>query len=495
MLFNSKIFLFAFLPVTLALFFIIGRTSILFARLWLIFASLFFYAWWNPPYVLLLLASATFNYWVGQTLQNDGLKKNGSRKLLLCFGLTFNVILLGYFKYFSFIIGIVTGLSGHKAADLDIVLPLAISFYTFQKVAYLVDSYLGKINEKSYLNYILFVSFFPQLIAGPIVHWSEVFPQFRDSRTYRVNGENVADGMTIFIIGLTKKVVLADEFARYANAGFNSAADGSVLTLVPAWLAALAYTLQLYFDFSGYSDMAIGLSRMFNVILPINFNSPYKATNIIEFWRRWHMTLSRFLRDYVYIPLGGNRAGLARRYANLLLTMVIGGLWHGAAWTFVLWGALHGFYLLANYGWRSISGGIKGGRVGVACSHALTLSAVIIAWVLFRSNDAAAALRIYEGMIGYNGAVLPEQILVFAPWLRIGFNGASSVSGLVDSTVMGTVVSFAMLGVGLSITLVAPALHQISKPVRLALVVISFAFAVQKVIFSADISPFLYFQF
>jgi alginate O-acetyltransferase complex protein AlgI len=497
MLFNSPVFLFAFLPVTFTLFFLIGRFSPQSARLWLTFASLFFYAWWNPPYVLLLLVSATFNYALGQALQGGSplVDTIASRKLLLYVGLMFNVVFLGYFKYFAFLLSIVMGVTGRRFEISDIVLPLAISFYTFQKIAYLVDSYYGKVKEKSFLNYLLFVAFFPQLIAGPIVHYSEMFPQFRDPRTYRVNAANVADGLTIFLLGLAKKVVLADEFARNANAGFNSAASGTDPSLIVAWIAVLAYSLQLYFDFSGYSDMAIGLARMFNLRLPLNFNAPYQATNIIEFWRRWHMTLSRFLRDYVYIPLGGNRRGLAQRYVNVLLTMVIGGLWHGAAWTFVLWGTLHGCYLLVNHLWRTLTGGRQGGHFGSTLAHVLTLFAVIFAWVLFRSTSLDAAFRVYKGMLGWNGALFPEQILAVIPSLRAIFVGVGNVPGLADSSVMGTVESFVMLGLGIGIVLFAPTLYQVSQRTRLALVALSFAFTFQKVVFSSDISPFLYFQF
>jgi alginate O-acetyltransferase complex protein AlgI len=496
-LFNSPVFLFAFLPVTFALFFLIGRFSPQSARLWLTFASLFFYAWWNPPYVLLLLMSATFNYAVGQALQRRSplADTTAARKLLLYVGLTFNIVFLGYFKYFAFLLSTVTEVTGHRFETSDIVLPLAISFYTFQKIAYLVDSFYGKVKEKSFLNYLLFVAFFPQLIAGPIVHYSEVFPQFRDLRTYRLNAANVADGLTIFLLGLAKKVVLADEFARNANAGFNSAASGTDVSFIVAWIAVLAYSLQLYFDFSGYSDMAIGLARMFNLRLPLNFNAPYQATNIIEFWRRWHMTLSRFLRDYVYISLGGNRLGLARRYANVLLTMVIGGLWHGAAWTFVLWGTLHGCYLLVNHFWRTLTGARQSGLFGSTLAHVLTLFAVVFAWVLFRSTSLDAAFRLYKGMFGWNGALFPEQILAVIPSLRAIFVGVGNVPGLADSSVMGTVVSFVMLGLGIGIVLFAPTLYQVSQRTRLALVALSFAFTFQKVVFSSDISPFLYFQF
>jgi len=327
MLFNSQVFLLAFLPAALAGFYVLAKLSPQLARIWLVSASLFFYAWWNPPYVFLLLGSALVNFALGRLLQGEtgSLQSPVLRKATLVGGLTFNLVLLGYFKYFVFLLGTAADILGRPIAVSGIVLPLAISFYTFQKIGYLVESYSGRIRDASFLNYLLFVSFFPQLIAGPIVRYDEVVPQFRDARTFRFYGPGFAEGLTIFLLGLAKKVVLADEFSRYADAGFAGAAAGHNISLAVAWISAIAYSLQIYFDFSGYSDMAVGLGRMFNVYLPVNFNSPYQADCIIDFWRRWHMTLSRFLRDYVYIPLGGNRRGSSRRYINVILTMVIGG--------------------------------------------------------------------------------------------------------------------------------------------------------------------------
>jgi alginate O-acetyltransferase complex protein AlgI len=497
MLFNSPFFLFVFFPITITIFFLCGRISIAFAQAWLAIASLFFYAWWNPPYLLLLLFSAVINYTIGQSLQRQTSLEHRQipRKTLLWAGLAFNLIALAYFKYFIFLLSILSGLTGRHFSWDSIVLPLGISFFTFQKIAYLVDSYIGKVREKSFLNYILFVSFFPQLIAGPIVHYSEVFPQFKNQRTYHPSVENIADGLSIFLLGLAKKVVLADEYARYANAGFDAASQGVEVSLVAAWLAAVAYTLQLYFDFSGYSDMAVGLARTFNIELPLNFNSPYKATSIIDFWRRWHMTLSRFLRDYLYIPLGGNRRGRVLRYCNLLLTMTIGGLWHGAAWTFVAWGALHGVYLLINHFWRSLEIQAKWKLLGRVGAHVLTITAVIIGWVLFRANNLSSATHIYRGMLGLNGAVLPTQITALFPLLQRLFGSVAHVAGLSDSTVMGTIVSLTMVGAGAVVVLVAPNIYEMSVRQRYFMILISFALSLQKILFSSDISPFLYFQF
>jgi len=496
MLFNSTIFLFGFLPVTLLLFFVLGRLSIPAARIWLAAASLFFYAWWNPPYLILLGISIVFNFGAGYVLQNyDQLGQPLSRKFVLGLGLAFNISFLGYFKYYGFFVENLDALTGADLVVTHIALPLAISFFTFQKIAYLVDSYLDKVKENNFINYVLFAAFFPQLIAGPIVHYSEIFPQFKKPETYRFHWENFTNGLTLFLLGLAKKVVLADEFARYSDVVFNGAQDGAAISLVPAWAGALSYTLQLYFDFSGYSDMAIGLAKMFNIDLPLNFWSPYKAGSIIEFWRRWHMTLSRFLRDYVYVPLGGNRLGEIKRYRNLIVTMLVGGIWHGAGWTFVIWGGLHGTALAANHLWSGLFGTRGKPFWQRASAHVLTLLVVVCGWVIFRAPSMAAASQVFKGMSGRNGALLPEQLLGLFPPLRHLFGGVGLVPYLGDFTIMGTLELFVMLALGWAIVLMTPNLYQMSRTQRLALVVISFAFTFQKILFASSISPFLYFQF
>ena len=497
MLFNSTIFLFGFLPVTLLLFFVFGRYSVRAARLWLAAASLFFYAWWNPPYLILLAISIIFNYGVGYLLQfrERIALPLPPAKLILVLGLAFNLGFLGYFKYSAFLVENLNAVAGTDFVLRHIALPLAISFFTFQKIAYLVDSYLGKVKEKSFLNYVLFAAFFPQLIAGPIVHYSEIFPQFKKPETYRFQWANFSDGATLFLLGLAKKVVLADEFARYSDVTFNGAQGIALISLAPAWAGALSYTLQLYFDFSGYSDMAIGLARMFNVELPLNFWSPYKAGSIMDFWRRWHMTLSRFLRDYVYIPLGGNRHGEARRYRNLFLTMLVGGVWHGAGWTYVIWGTLHGVALAVNHLWDARIVLRTRPLLYRAAAHVLTLAVVIGGWVIFRSPSLHAAGQVFSGMAGRNGAYLPDQVLNAAPVLRRVFDGVGQVPYLGDSTVMGSFEILLMLLLGYGIVFLTPNLYQMSRRTRLIAVAISFAFTFQKILFAASMSPFLYFQF
>ncbi len=418
MLFNSYEFIFLFLPITFFVFFWLARRWHEPALVWLVLASLFFYGWWNPVYLLLILTSMAVNFAVGEWLA--GTRKRAERtkgKVLLVAGVAFNLGLLAYYKYAGFI---VANLNAVFAGNIDlgeIVLPLAISFFTFQQIAYLADAYQGITKEYRFTHYALFVTFFPQLIAGPIVHHKEMLPQFMLRENLRPRMSNLTVGLTIFAIGLFKKAVLADGVAVYATPVFDAAADGAELALLQAWGGALAYTCQLYFDFSGYSDMAIGAARMFGIRLPLNFHSPYKATNIVEFWRRWHMTLSRFLRDYLYIPLGGNRKGKGRRYLNLMVTMILGGLWHGAGWTFVVWGALHGAYLGVNHAWhqiRRLGGGVLAGPspLGRLLSWLITFLAVVVGWVFFRAADFSAAMAIIEGMLGVNGVSLPNAIYV-----------------------------------------------------------------------------------
>ena len=414
MLFNSYVFIFVFLPATLAGFFLLGRVQPKLAAAWLTAASLFFYGWWNPLYVALLAVSICFNYACGVAIARAAaLGRQAARKRMLIFAVAVNLGVLAYYKYANFFLTSINHVAGSTLSLGEIVLPLGISFFTFTQIAFLADAYYGKAREYSFVHYGLFVTYFPHLIAGPVLHHAEMMPQFGERATYRFSFENAAVGITIFVIGLFKKVMLADGIGGYAKPVFDAAAAGAQLTALEAWCGALAYTFQLYFDFSGYSDMAIGLSRLFGIVLPLNFHSPYKAVNIVEFWRRWHMTLSRFLRDYLYIPLGGNRHGQARRYAGLMITMILGGLWHGAGWTFVLWGALHGVYLAINHGWRALCGWCgqdltRSTRWGRACGCATTFIAVVIGWVLFRSADLPAAVTMLKAMAGVNGFVLPD---------------------------------------------------------------------------------------
>lgn len=416
MLFNSFEFLFLFLPILLIGFFALGRRHQQAAALWLALGSLFFYAWWDTRYLALLLASIAFNYTTGLLLARAAAGHRAWRGALLAAGVTGDLLLLAYYKYANFFVDTANALAGTHHVIGQIVLPLGISFFTFTQIAFLVDASRGKAREFNPVHYLLFVTYFPHLIAGPVLHHGEMMPQFRDGRTYRWNATHLGVGATVFAFGLFKKVMLADSIAPYAGSFFTAAQQGEPLMLLQAWAGVLAYTLQLYFDFSGYSDMAIGLSYMIGVKLPLNFNSPYRAVNIADFWRRWHMTLSRFLRDYLYIPLGGNRHGKARRYANLMTTMVLGGLWHGAGWTFVLWGALHGLYLVLHQAWLHLRARLghdlsRSSRLGRAAGILVTFLAVVVAWVFFRAPDLQSAFEILRAMAGLNGISLPAALL------------------------------------------------------------------------------------
>ena len=430
MLFNSYAFIFGFLPVVLIGFFGLSRLSQVYAAGWLALASVFFYGYWNPAYVGLLLGSIVGNYmfgmWIARAIE-------GRRKRLLVTAVVLNLGLLAYYKYANFFVDSVNAVAGTGWSLGDILLPLGISFFTFTQIAFLVDTYRGEVKEYNFVHYLLFVTYFPHLIAGPILHHKEMMPQFAHASTYRVNLDNFGLGMTLFVMGLAKKVVLADSLAEFPGPIFAAVQAGGQPMLFEAWIAALSYTLQLYFDFSGYSDMAIGLALMFNVRLPQNFHSPYKATNIIEFWRRWHMTLSRFLRDYLYIPLGGNRKGKLRRYVNLFATMLLGGLWHGAGWTFVVWGGLHGLFLVINHAWRAFKpylGWGDGGWMAQRLSLMLTFLAVVVAWVCFRAPDLASAVALLSGMAGLNGVSLSDSIAAALPHLpqQVALNGLAPLS-------------------------------------------------------------------
>ena len=410
MLFNSFVFLFQFLPIVLAGTFLLAGWRSNAAKIWLLFASLFFYSWWHAPHLFVILAVMLFTYLVGQGLLRS--ESIALRKWLLIFGLLADLSVLGYFKYFNFFVGSLNSCVGTTFRLDPILLPLAISFFTFQKVAFLMDVYQGKIRKCPFLDYCLFVAFFPQLIAGPIVHYRELAPQFLKARLFRFSGSHLSVGFSMFIIGLFKKVIVADALAPLANSMFAVAASGKVPSLLDSWVGASAFSLQLYFDFSGYSDMAIGLARMFGILLPLNFNSPYKSLSIVEFWRRWHITLSNFLRDYVYFPLGGNRCGKSRQFFNLVATMFIGGLWHGAGWTFVIWGLMHGAFLAANHAWQKCPASRWGGKWTSIPAWILTMVCVQVAWVFFRATTIIEASKVLTGM--FHAKKIPLKL--FAAW-------------------------------------------------------------------------------
>ncbi|MDA3130682.1 MBOAT family O-acyltransferase [Aliibacillus thermotolerans] len=398
MLFNSHVFIFGFLPIVFIVYFIFRKIDLVAgAKIWLVFSSLFFYSWWNPVYLPILLGSIITNFLFGKTIE-----KVSYKKIILTIGIIFNVALLGYFKYVDFFIANVNMIFETNFSLLHVALPLAISFFTFQQIAYLVDTYKGEAKKYSFLNYALFVTFFPQLIAGPIVHHKEMMPQFETLSARFVRAKNVVLGSFIFFIGLFKKTVIADTFAIYASDGFGRP---ETLTLIEGWIVSLSYSFQIYFDFSAYSDMAIGLALLFNIKLPINFNSPYKALNIQDFWRRWHMTLGRFLTKYIYIPLGGNRISESRTLFNIMIVFGISGFWHGAGWTFVVWGLLHGVASVIHRLWRKLAIDMP-----KWLAWFITFQFVNVAWVFFRAESFQDALHVLKAMVGLQGISIPPYL-------------------------------------------------------------------------------------
>jgi alginate O-acetyltransferase complex protein AlgI len=394
MLFNSYLFIFAFLPVVLAGYFAFGRNSNLAPVVWLALASLAFYCFSGWQFVLLLLGSIVFNYGIGYLLIARKLHSR-LRFAVLTLGVAGDLVLLGVFKYAGFVAANLNAMFA-TGFVVSILLPVGISFYTFTQIAFLVDAFRGNVARYALPHYALFVTYFPHLIAGPILHHKDMIPQFERAEAKRPDPHLMLCGLIIFAIGLFKKTCLADGIQPLVAQAFGP----NTPTFDQAWIGALAYTFQLYFDFSGYSDMAIGISLMFGIFLPLNFNSPYKATSIIEFWRRWHMTLSQFLRDYLYIPLGGNRHGPLLRYVNLAITMLLGGLWHGAAWTFVVWGALHGAYLCINHAWNNYGpkASPRFAPLANVVGLILTFLAVVVAWVFFRADNMTSALHVLSKM-------------------------------------------------------------------------------------------------
>jgi alginate O-acetyltransferase complex protein AlgI len=465
MLFNSFEYLLVFLPATLSVYFALQHINWTpLAKIWLVTASLAFYSWWGLAYLPLICISIVINYAIGTALCNTAWLSSKARKALLIVGLVFNLGLLAYFKYANFFVDNLNAF-GAGIQFAHIALPLAISFFTFQKIAYLVDSYRGETVGYNFLNYALFVTFFPQLIAGPIVHHKEIVPQFANRLNWTANTQNIAAGLAILALGLFKKVIIADNLALWATPGFDTATS---LSFTEAWLTSLSYTFQLYFDFSGYTDMAIGAARMFNIRLPINFNSPYKALDIQDFWRRWHITLSNFLRDYLYIPLGGSRVAEPRVCGNLFIVFLLGGLWHGASWMFIIWGALHGAALVIHRLWSR-----SGFALPTPIAWFVTFNFVNIAWVFFRAKDMTSATKVLSGMIGSGQTTVP-------------------IAGLSDLAALLTLSLIVVL-------LFQPTVDQVERrPSRMNASLAGIAFGTSLVAMttiSSRVSEFLYFNF
>lgn len=415
MLFNSYEFIFLYLPIVLVVYFFLGsRKKYEFATTWLVLSSIFFYGYWDCRYVALLLASICFNYIIGRMIE-----RKSRKRIFLIIGLAVNILLLGYYKYTGFFMEQINATMGTDMIIPHIVLPLGISFFTFTQSAYLIDAYRGETTGYSFKTYCLFVTVFPHLIAGPIIYHKDMIPQFMNKANCHINYDNMAMGLALFSVGLFKKIVIADNISIWVNSIFN---HYDQLNFLEAWAGALGYTFQLYFDFSAYSEMAIALGLMLNLRLPVNFNSPYQALSIIDFWRRWHMTLGTWVKSYLYIPMGGNRHGEFAKMRNLFVSMLIIGLWHGAGWTFIFWGGMHGLLLMINHQWR---------RTGIALPKpicwALTFFSVMLAWIFFRAENFAQALQIIHSMFDF------QDIYIAAANWRVDKNAInvwSAIAGL-----------------------------------------------------------------
>lgn len=506
MLFNSYIFIFVFFPITFALFFLLNRFGLFrIAQGALVICSLFFYGYQNPKFALLLIGSILVNYLVHLCFRkiNNGGENTGpkvGRILLLTFGLVVNFGVLFWFKYYNFFLDNISSLLGVGFNARNIVLPLGISFYTFQQVSFVVDNYYGKCPEYGFWEYALFVSFFPQLIAGPIVLHSEMIPQFRDASRKKINSENLFRGIQYFILGLSKKVLIADMLGRAVDYGY---ANIHLLNSVSALSLILFYTLQIYFDFSGYCDMAMGLGRMFNFDIAVNFDSPYKAASVSEFWKRWHMTLTRFFTTYLYIPLGGNRKGKARTCINVLIVFVLSGLWHGADWTFVFWGFLHGMFMVIErlikpwYGRISEKfspAKIKAVRV---LRKIYTFCFVACAWVLFRADSFKDALRVFKRvLVGGKGWLIPEmrdELLLKRSELFFGQLGISPF----ESDLLRGIICGLLIAVICIFTFAVPNSHHAikNKKADTRYCIFLGVLGILSIISLSSVSKFLYFNF
>lgn len=439
MLFNSYIFIFAFLPITLIGYFALNHFNLnTIAKVWLVLCSLFFYAYYNPAYLWVIISSMVVNYLLCFAFGKLDKSKVALRRMLLIIGLFLNIGALFFYKYLDFVLKTANNFFNTDFVYLNLVLPLGISFFTFQQIAYLVDSYKGNAPLYSILDYSLFVTFFPRLVQGPIVLHDEIIPQFQDESKWKFNSDNFAKGLYAFSLGLAKKVLVADNFGKITSFGYGHL---STLSSFEAILTIFAYTLQLYFDFSGYCDMASGIAYMFNIELPLNFNSPYKARNISDFWKRWHMTLTRFLTKYIYIPLGGSRCNTFRTCLNVLIVFLISGIWHGAGFTFIVWGLMHGVAMVLYRLTRKWYD-----KVPYAVTWTLTFIFVNLTWVFFRAltiSDAGLLIsRVFSGGFTLNFEIT-ETLLNIIP-ISIVTN-VFSFSWTLNVLMIGIVIGFIVI--------------------------------------------------
>lgn len=513
MLFNSNAFIFGFLPIVLILFHICGQISSRCAIALLALASLVFYAWDSISMLPILILSIALNYICGQCICSS--TRHPGRvtpRVLLTFGITANVAVLSLYKYTNLLIDVVNKLfilwDLQAIPYVEIYLPTGISFFTFTQIAYLIDCYRHRVSDRNPVDYTLFVSFFPHLIAGPLLHHRNIISQLPNIVEGSRNIKIVCIGIAIFSIGLAKKILIADNLAHFVDAVYSAVEAGADPMLFISWIAMLGYTFQIYFDFSGYSDMAIGLALLFGIVIPINFNSPYQATGFIDFWHRWHISLSNFLRDYLYIPLGGNRSGERRKYVNIFVTMLIGGLWHGASWTFALWGAVHGVLLILNHLWRRLFFALAAPKI---IALIFTFAVVNLTWILFRSQSWEVMEKMLRGVFGLNGISVPESVGNYAHFLQLTFSNVNyfgiwqGINGGMGPT--GTLEIGLLILASSVITLIMPNTSSLLLPngqvnsairavvqSRAAGIIIAILFWLSVMNFSKP-SPFLYFRF
>ena len=484
-LFNSYIFVLFFLPVTIIGYFLLNKLKLhKVAMLLLLGMSLWFYGYFNYTYLLIMVGSILVNFLIYKGF--DKLKnKTALRKSLLVFGLTLNIGVLFYFKYFNFFIDNINAIFRTDFFVETILLPLGISFFTFQQLSFVIDAYKNEVPQYNLINYACFVTFFPQLVAGPIVTHDELVPQFGDTSKKSFNWDNFAQGLYAFTLGLSKKVLIADVIGNVANWGY---ANISALNTTDAFVVTLAYTIQIYFDFSGYSDMAIGMGKMLNIDLPLNFNSPYKALTINEFWSRWHMTLTRFFTRYIYIPLGGNRKGNGRTYLNIMIVYLVSGIWHGANWTFIFWGICHGLFCVIT---RHFNDRFK--ALHPALNWIITFSFVSLTWVFFRADSMSDAFLMVQKLFSADfGSINPELVssIMTAEWTFL----SSQISFVANHSVL---ILLGYILLSLFIVLGAKNIHerlQTFKPKAITSLYVSILL-VWCILSFSGVSTFLYFNF
>ena len=484
MLFNSYIFILLFLPLVLTGYFVLNHVKrYTWANVYLILMSLWFYGYYNPKYLLVICGSILFNYALAYGMNHISFHNKKQKQVLLTFGIFVNCASIFYFKYFNFFVENINHIFQIDVPIKNIVLPLGISFFTFQQISYLIDSYRGQTKNYRFMEYVLFVVYFPQLVAGPIVLHNEMIPQFRDIRRRNVNYHNISHGFYIFTIGLFKKVMIADTLSKAVSFGYGAVGE---LSCTEALIVSVSYTLQLYFDFSGYCDIASGIACMMNISLPQNFNSPYRATSIVDFWNRWHMSLTRFLREYIYFPLGGSKRGKAKTYLNIMIVFLVSGIWHGANWTFIIWGLLHGVLNCLNRLTKKLWD-----KIPLVIQWIFTFSIVNALWVIFRSESMRQAIEFFCHMFDFHNLGIQEELAACFRLKEFTFFLPEQLLGVSVSYWMMALILIGTLGLSVKAKNSSEIIFKETKG-RAIITVILFVWSVFSL---SGLSEFLYFGF